>query len=354
MDDSEPATTSDHDVLVLGMGGTIDKDYPRSTMGYAFEIDDPAAERILAEMRHLNFSWRVESICRKDSTEIEDEDRARLVAAIRRAPESRVVVTHGTDTLIETARHVLQSGAAASKVLAFTGAMKPERFKDSDASFNVGAAVGVTDVLPAGSVVVVMGGRAIHCSRCERDLQTGLFVDSGAATARPDGAQGGKGSEGGEGGEGSKGSEGGKGGRGGKGGKSAVVQAAQGGEGKGGSFLEAVLTRLRPAAMQYALGVWCRTASAIRAEQARAAHVQSALQGKWALQRAFQLETASAGRLIRGVLRWWQDGALGRAWASWLWAAKMIERQHAAQRMAAQHGAHAGGETSPHVRVRLA
>ena len=162
-------------IAVLGMGGTIDKDYPRTTMGYAFEIDEPAATRIFAQMPFAGAEWRVESICRKDSTEIDEADREALVAAVRRSPERRIIVTHGTDTLIETAQFVLASGAAEGKVVALTGAMKPERFKDSDAAFNMGGAVVATDALPLGSVVVVMGGRAMAASECVRNLETGVF-----------------------------------------------------------------------------------------------------------------------------------------------------------------------------------
>ena len=165
-------------LVVFGMGGTIDKDYPRTTNGYAFEIDEPAAERVLAGLPFFGLTWRVESICRKDSTELVDDDRKALAEAIRQAPESRVIVTHGTDTLIETAQFVASSGAGAGKAIAFTGAMKPERFKDSDASFNLGTAVGATAVLPPASVVVVMGGRVTECMKCYRNHETGLFEAS--------------------------------------------------------------------------------------------------------------------------------------------------------------------------------
>jgi L-asparaginase len=175
-------------LAVLGMGGTIDKDYPRTTMGYAFEIDEPAATRVFSGMPFIGVEWRVESICRKDSTEIVAADRESLAAAVRRAPERRIIVTHGTDTLIQTAQFIQDCGAAAGKAVAFTGAMKPERFKDSDASFNVGAACAATDLLPDGSVVVVMGGRAIAAERCVRNTETGSFDEvapDGQGSKRP-------------------------------------------------------------------------------------------------------------------------------------------------------------------------
>ncbi|EOD28246.1 hypothetical protein EMIHUDRAFT_235032 [Emiliania huxleyi CCMP1516] len=157
------------------------RDYPRTTMGYAFEIDEPAAIRVLTVAQVEG--WRCESVCKKDSTEITTEDRESLVMSIRRAPERRIVVTHGTDTMIETAQFVEASGAAVGKSVAFVGAMKPERFKDSDATFNVGVAVGVTDVLPPGSVVVCMGGRAIPAARCMRDLDSGRYYDANRVLA---------------------------------------------------------------------------------------------------------------------------------------------------------------------------
>ena len=165
-------------LLVLATGGTFDKDYPRVHSGYAFEIGEPAAERMLASMPFLGVEWRVESVCAKDSTEITNADRDQLVAAIKRAPENRVVVAHGTDTLIESAQYVLKSGAATGKVISFTGAMKPERFKDSDAMFNLGGAVSATSCIAAGSVVVCMGGNVIPATECVRDTSTGHFVRS--------------------------------------------------------------------------------------------------------------------------------------------------------------------------------
>ena len=168
---------SDH-LLVLGMGGTIDKDYPRSTMGYAFEIDEPAAARVLEGLPFLPMPFSVQSICKKDSTEIDARDREQLVAAVRSAEATRIVVTHGTDTMIETAQLLLASGATDGKAVAFTGAMKPERFKDSDAMFNLGGAVSATSCIAAGSVVVCMGGNVIPATECVRDTSTGHFVRS--------------------------------------------------------------------------------------------------------------------------------------------------------------------------------
>ena len=77
---TEVAAAENH-IAIFGMGGTIDKDYPRSTNGYAFEIDEPAAGRILS-LPGVGVTHSVMSVCKKDSTEVDDEDGARAVACV--------------------------------------------------------------------------------------------------------------------------------------------------------------------------------------------------------------------------------------------------------------------------------
>ena len=175
------------DIYLLTMGGTIDKDYPRLTSGYAFEFgDESAGERILSTHPNLGISYEVTSICKKDSLEVTDEDRKLLADAIARILEQRqcfvrFVVTHGTDTMVETAQYIqncLEKNLDNFKppfVISFTGATKPERFIDSDASFNVGCAVAATSACNPGSVVICMNGNVIPAESCVRDEKTGLF-----------------------------------------------------------------------------------------------------------------------------------------------------------------------------------
>ena len=100
-------------LAILGMGGTIDKDYPRSAGGYAFEIDEPAAGRVLSDLPpNVSVPHVIVSVCRKDSTEINAADRQALCDAVAGVPPGgRVVVTHGTDTLVESAQALERSGA---------------------------------------------------------------------------------------------------------------------------------------------------------------------------------------------------------------------------------------------------
>ena len=101
------------------MGGTIDKDYPRLTKGYAFEITIPAVERIIAKVRPT-FEYNIISIAQKDSTELSDEDRERLLRVCQETDSGKILITHGTDTMIETAAalHEIRGKAISHKLRA--------------------------------------------------------------------------------------------------------------------------------------------------------------------------------------------------------------------------------------------
>jgi L-asparaginase len=178
---AQPSTTAAQPgITVIAMGGTIDKDYPRSAGGYAFEIDEPAAGRVLSELPpNVSIEHVIVSVCRKDSTEINAADRQALCDAVAKVPPGgRVIVTHGTDTLVESAQALERSGAAHDKAVVFTGAMRPERFRQSDAAFNLGGAVAATGLIPTGTVAVCMGGAVVDSRFCRRDEQSHRFVDT--------------------------------------------------------------------------------------------------------------------------------------------------------------------------------
>jgi L-asparaginase len=160
-------------LLFVQTGGTIDKDYPRTRGGYAFEIADPAVQRIL-ELVNPSFEYRVVSVVRKDSLELTEEDRGAIREACRADDATRIVITHGTDTMIDTARAL---GEIAGKVIVLTGAMRPERFSNSDAPFNIGVAVGAAQTLPPG-VYVAMHGQ-VHPWTEVRRTEAGQFVKRG-------------------------------------------------------------------------------------------------------------------------------------------------------------------------------
>ncbi len=145
------------EILFLQTGGTIDKDYlPREgNHGYAFTIETPAYIPIL-ERADVSFTVAKWSTMKKDSLDITDTDRKQLAYDVYNCAHKRVVITHGTDTIGETATFLAEAGASM-KTIVLTGAMRPEKFARSDADFNLGMAVGAVQVLPPG-VYVALGG----------------------------------------------------------------------------------------------------------------------------------------------------------------------------------------------------
>ncbi|KAK7070272.1 hypothetical protein SK128_014637 [Halocaridina rubra] len=166
------------EILILQTGGTIDKDYPKSRLGYNFEVGDPAVKRILARLRPSRSIITVyDTVCRKDSQDMNDEDRLALLERIASATQNRIVVTHGTDTLLFTSTFLangLRDRGITKKTIILTGSHTPEKFRDSDADFNVGVALGGVQAAGAG-VWVTMNGILLPWDKITRD-DTGQFL----------------------------------------------------------------------------------------------------------------------------------------------------------------------------------
>jgi L-asparaginase len=107
-----------------------------------------------------------------DSLEMTGDDRASIVRSCASCEESRIVVTHGTDTMIETAAAL--AGGTAGKTIVLTGAMIPYAFGSSDGLFNLGSALSFAQVLPAG-VYVAMNGHYFHWDQVRKNRETGVF-----------------------------------------------------------------------------------------------------------------------------------------------------------------------------------
>lgn len=139
-------------LTIIATGGTIDKVYfdDKST----FQIGSPQIGEILEKLG-VAFTFDVIALMRKDSLHIDDNDRDLIRRTIQAQPHRHIMVTHGTDTMVETA-NVLEG--LADKVIVLTGALNPARFQGSDAVFNIGCAVGAIQVLPNG-VYIAMNGR---------------------------------------------------------------------------------------------------------------------------------------------------------------------------------------------------
>ena len=157
-------------VLFIQTGGTIDKAYPNMTDGYAFEIDQPAFERVLTRV-HPGFEFDTISLLQKDSLNMTDEDRQMLKRHIESSSYSKLIVTHGSDTLPDTASYV---GVVKNKTIVFTGSYIPESFKDSDADFNIGVAIGTVMSKYEGTFIC-MNGMVFDHDNCRKNEENGKF-----------------------------------------------------------------------------------------------------------------------------------------------------------------------------------
>ncbi len=157
-------------ITFIQTGGTIDKDYPKTQKGWAFEIAEPAVKRVLEQIQP-SFEYEIITAFRKDSLAITDEDRKFLQEICQKTKNDKIIITHGTDTLLETAQFLAKNN---TKTIVLTGAMRPERFSNSDAAFNLGMAIAGVQTLPAG-VCVCMYGLILPQNQMTRDAE-GRFV----------------------------------------------------------------------------------------------------------------------------------------------------------------------------------
>lgn len=160
---------ADGRIRFLITGGTIDKEYDAQSGNLVFSRTRLGDILSLARCRA---EYVVEVVMLKDSLDMTMEDRLLIRARCLAAPESRIVITHGTDTMADTA-HVL-GPAVAGKAVALVGAMIPYSFVHSDAGFNLGCAVTAVQCLPPG-VYVTMNGRIFTWDNVRKNRQIGEF-----------------------------------------------------------------------------------------------------------------------------------------------------------------------------------
>ncbi len=156
-------------IVIFTTGGTIDKVYFDAKS--EFEVGDSVVERLLAQA-HVQQPYEIVPLMRKDSLELDDADRAAIRQAIAERSEARVVITHGTDTMTDTAAVLEDLG---SKTIVLTGALAPARFAESDAVFNVGMAFGAVQSLAAG-VYICMNGQVFEAAKVVKDRSKNAFV----------------------------------------------------------------------------------------------------------------------------------------------------------------------------------
>ena len=160
------------DITVLATGGTIDKIY---NLAGQLQIGPPAAHRLL-EILETDLHIDVRSVIAKDSLDITDADRQLLADAVDQLDSASVVITHGTDTLTDTAAYLSEHAeSATAKVVVLTGALQPAAMAVSDAALNLGAALMASQTLSPG-VYVCMSGRTLPAGQARKDRATGRFV----------------------------------------------------------------------------------------------------------------------------------------------------------------------------------
>jgi L-asparaginase len=156
-------------ITVLTTGGTIDKQYFDALSQY--QITDTMVSRLL-EVARVKLPFEIVEVLRKDSLELDDQDRARLVDAARAARYNRIVITHGTDTMTTSATAL---AAVPGKTIVLVGALTPARFAESDAAFNLGMAFAAAQIAPPG-VYITMNGTVFPADRVVKDRERGAFV----------------------------------------------------------------------------------------------------------------------------------------------------------------------------------
>jgi L-asparaginase len=153
---------------IFTTGGTIDKIYFDDLSDY--EVGDPQVAEILKDAK-VNFEYEIHEVVRKDSLYMTDEDRVLLRQLIEADPHRLVLITHGTDSMVETARHLRN---IADKVIMLTGALTPAHFRKTDAAFNVGCAIGALQTLQPG-VYIAMNGLVFSADKVRKNRSAGCF-----------------------------------------------------------------------------------------------------------------------------------------------------------------------------------
>jgi len=153
---------------VITTGGTIDKIYFDAKSDY--QVGDPVIGELLTSMA-VGFDFTVESALRKDSLDMNDEDRALIRQLTESCSEDHVLVTHGTDGMVTTA---LALNGIPGKRIVLTGALQPAAFARSDAIFNIGCAIGAVQSKPPG-VYIAMNGQVFDADKVVKNLEENRF-----------------------------------------------------------------------------------------------------------------------------------------------------------------------------------
>ncbi len=155
-------------IQILTTGGTIDKVYFDAKS--SFQVGEPQISEVLREA-NLTVDYQVTPLMQKDSLELTPEDRKHIRQTIESSKSDHIVITHGTDTMVETGM-ALQD--IPGKTIVLTGAMQPARFRNSDALYNIASALTAVQLLPAG-VYIVMNGKVFNPQKSRKNVEENRF-----------------------------------------------------------------------------------------------------------------------------------------------------------------------------------
>jgi L-asparaginase len=158
------------EIKIFTTGGTIDKVYFDRLS--EFQVGEPQIGEVLREA-NVAFQYEVEPILHKDSLDMTEADRHLILEKVAADPHRHVLITHGTDTMIETALFLREM---SGKVIVLTGSMSPARFRNTDAIFNIGCAIAAVGLLPDGTYIV-MNGRVFRPDRLRKNRETMQFEE---------------------------------------------------------------------------------------------------------------------------------------------------------------------------------
>ncbi len=165
-------------IRFITTGGTIDKIYFDAMS--RFEVGEPLLKHILSDGL-VGFDYDIVPLFRKDSLELTDSDRTEIRRYVEKDDARRIVITHGTDTMAETAAELK---GIPDKSIVLTGALSPARFRSTDAVFNVGMAVAAVQLVEPG-VYIAMNGRIFAAGDVRKNRDTNRFeATTPAPTAR--------------------------------------------------------------------------------------------------------------------------------------------------------------------------
>lgn len=155
-------------IQIFTTGGTIDKVYFDAKSDY--QVGPPEIDRILSAV-NVTSRYKIDTLLRKDSLDLTDEDRELIASAVAGCEVNQVLITHGTDTMVQTG---LRLANIPDKTIVLVGSLSPARFRGSDAEFNIGFAMAAVQTMPPG-VYVAMNGRVFDVRVVRKNREANCF-----------------------------------------------------------------------------------------------------------------------------------------------------------------------------------